>query len=375
MRRFLDWLRSVLQGGTPPPVPPRLPSGAPPRAVVEERLAASNVPGAAIAVVEDAEVAWAAGYGTVANRHHAAFVTSDTVFQAASLSKPVTALAVLALAEQGAFGLDADVRPLLKLPLPEHPIMQTQGVAGRAVTPRLLLQHRGGVVGRGTTPDRSGAFLPADRGGGSRRVSNHRGVRVPTLEQSWFGTDGTTPVQLTYPPGSQFSYSGAGYLVLQHLVEASTGRDFADHMAEFLGRLGARSATFDLRPHSKENLALGHDVRGRVLPGGHELVPWSAAGGLFVNAIGMAEIVAAMVGDGRGVVSPASLALMVRQNLGVFGRTESGRRVFRHGGDNGGYRAAITGSPAQRHGVVVLTNGRSSDGVRLRQDLVGMAGR
>ena len=81
-------------------------------------------------------------------------VAHDTVFQAASLAKPVTALGVLALVDDGLIGLDDDVEPHLGLPLPRHRL--AGAVPRGSVTVRRLLQHRGGIVGRGTTPTARG---------------------------------------------------------------------------------------------------------------------------------------------------------------------------------------------------------------------------
>lgn len=372
MRRIFDWFRALLVHEPSRSYAPRLPAPAPGRDLIEERLAASRVPGAALAVVEDGAVAWAAGYGHVKRSTHSPYVTPDTVFQAASLSKPVTALAVLDLVGRGVLDLDEDVRPLLQLPLVEHPILAAQPGRRRPVTARLLLQHRGGIVGRGTTPGAHGSLLGADRGGGSRRIANRPGVRVPTLEDSWYGNDGSAPVTITYAPGTQVSYSGAGYLVLQHLIENLTGAPFARHMAVLLGRLGARAASFDLHPPPSASFAHGHDADGRPLPGGHELVPWSAAGGLYASAYSVAEILTAIVTGGAGVVEPGLVQRMWTENLGVFARRESNERLFRHGGDNGGFRAAMAGWPMSGAGAVVLTNGRSSDGMELRRELMSI---
>ncbi len=370
MTDFFDRLRRLLGLG-PSPEPQPVPPGAPPRREIEERLANSSVPGAALAKVEGGELAWVAGYGRARRGH---FVQGRTVFQAASVSKPVTALAVLALAEAGQLDLDGDVRDRLTLDIPVHPVLDHQPGTVGAVTARLLLQHRGGIVGRGTTPAPGGGFRDSTVGGGSLRLIQRPGVRVPSLEDSWHGRDGATGVALTYPPGTRTSYSGAGYLVLQRLIEDVTGSSYRDHLHALFDRLGVSSGSFELRPPPDLPFARGHDSRGKELPGGHELVPWSAAGGLFANATGLAEILMAMLPGGDGPVSDDLLAEMVRRSMGVFGRTEDGQRVFRHGGDNGGYRAIIVGRPATRSGAVVLTNGRAADGTTLRLELAERIG-
>ena len=367
-----DWLRSLFDlRGTDPA--PRLPPEAPARDEIEARLRRSNVPGAALARIIDGEVAWVAGYGTARARRRAAHVTGDTVFQAASVSKPVTALAVMQLVDAGRLDLDADVRDLAALPIPEHPILDHHpDRSRRPITVRLLLQHRGGIVGRGTTPSDHRTFLDESRGGGSLRYRRVRGVRLPTMEESWLGSGGRLGVTVTYPPGTRASYSGTGYLVLQHVVEQVTGSSFADHMAATLMSFGARAATFELEPPSHLPLARGHDVDGRELPGGFELVPWSAAGGLFTSAASLAEVVATIVRGDDAVLAADTIDLMARQRLGFSVRRRPGQTVLLHGGDNGGYRASITGVLETRSGAVVLTNGRSQDGPDLRRELADL---
>lgn len=338
---------------------------------VDRRLAASRVPGTVLVAVRDGQVAWVAPHGH-GRLNPSQPVTTATVFQTASLSKPVTALAVLALVSEGHFGLDDDLRPLLAFPLYRHPLLAAEGLG--PVTARLLIEHRSGVVGRGTTPRRDGrSFLAAARGGGSRRIRQARGASVPTLRDSWFGDDGGHGVVLTTRPGERTSYSGAGYLVLQHLIEQVTGRSFADHLdGHLLPLLGCRRATFALRPPADWPLAWGHDDSGDPLPGGHELVPWSAAGGLFADGWSMGAILAAMLDNDGSVIEPGLLHAMTHDGLGTTIVRGSGPTRFRHGGDNAGYRALMVGVPARRAGVVVLTNGRATDGVRLRNDLADL---
>jgi CubicO group peptidase (beta-lactamase class C family) len=345
------------------------PAAVPARDVVDPLLRSAMVPGTALARIDDGQVSWVAGYGHCGSSPFAPPISAGTVFQAASVSKPVTALAVLELVDRGLLDLDAPVAPLLAFAIPEHPILARRPGQRRAVTVRLLLQHRSGIAGRGTTPTSNSAMAPADKGGGSLRFLQRRGVDLPSIAQSWAGTAKSTPITLTYPPGTAVSYSGAGYLVLQHLVEQVTGRSFDDHLSPLLPRLGAPEATFALHSPPGSTLARGHDTNGRSLPGGHELVPWSAAGGLFITATGLAEVVATMVRRCDDIISDELMDEVYVKNIGVFSRQIDGNRAFHHGGDNGGYRASITGVPATGVGWVVLTNGRSSSGTTTRVEL------
>ena len=83
----------------------------------------------------------------------------------------------------------------------------------------------------------------------------------------------------------------------------------------------------------------------------------------------LAEIVASVVRRDGLTLAPETVDLMARERLGVTVRRREGRTVILHGGDNGGYRASLTGMLETRAGAVVLTNGRSADGLELRREL------
>lgn len=341
---------------------------------VLQRLQAAKVPGAQLGAVHGGEPAWIASIGDA--RAGGATVDHETVFQAASLSKPVAALGILQLVDQGHLPLDEDIVPMLGHELPAHRLVADRLENRPALTVRLLLQHRAGVIGRGTTPDKANAtFLAEPAGGGSQRFRNKRGANVPTLEQSWKGFGTFRPLMLTTVPGERFAYSGAGYLMLQHLVEQVTGQNFADYFDNHVfPALGAVSSTFALHPPSNWHLASGHDESGKPIAGERELAPWSAAGGLFSTARDMVYILCTMLSDGANdhgrFMSSDMMSLMLNEGLGVFvqDRGKPGQHV-RHGGDNGGFRALLLAHPGAGHGAVVLTNGKSTNATALREEL------
>src|SRR5688572_6564828 len=106
-----------------------------------ERMAHYKVPGVSIAVIDEGEIAWAKGYG-VLDAHGTRPVTTDTRFQAASISKPVAAMAALALVQQGRLSLDEDVnRTLTSWHVPHNEFTKDQ-----KVTLRRLLSHSAGLI-------------------------------------------------------------------------------------------------------------------------------------------------------------------------------------------------------------------------------------
>ena len=102
-------------------------------------LTAANVPGASIAVVHDYQLHWANGYG-VADVASGRIVTTETRFQAGSIRKPLTAMAVMSLAQEGQLALDADINASLRSwTVPESDLTRTQQVTWRS-----LLSHTSG---------------------------------------------------------------------------------------------------------------------------------------------------------------------------------------------------------------------------------------
>jgi CubicO group peptidase (beta-lactamase class C family) len=168
--------------------------------VARRAMATSTARGLAVALVHHGRVAWSAGYGGT-DQVTRQPVTAATRFQAASLSKPVTAWGVLRLVEQGRIGLDDPVvGHLRRWRTPPSPF------DADAITVRRLLSHTAGLSVHGYVgqqPDRP----------------------LPSIAASLSGeTGGSFPVELLEVPGRRWLYSGGGYSVLQLLVEELTGR-------------------------------------------------------------------------------------------------------------------------------------------------------
>ena len=154
-----------------------------------DRMAALRVPGVGVAVIHDGRIDWTRGYGLAGPNGKP--VTTDTVFQAASISKPVTALVTMRLAQQKAIDLDIDVNAYLGgWKLPRDP-----NAADRLVTLRDLLTHTGGATGHGFAGYAPGAPIPTtDQILNGQPPANSDEVRVDTT------------------PGALWRYSGGGYV-------------------------------------------------------------------------------------------------------------------------------------------------------------------
>src|SRR5688572_23887791 len=188
-----------------------------------ERMAHYKVPGVSIAVIDKGEIAWAKGYG-VLDAHGTRPVMTDTRFQAASISKPVAAMAALALVQQGRLSLDEDVN----LRLTSWRVPDSEFTKDQKVTLRRLLSHSAGLI-----RDDVGSYAA--------------GQAVPDLVRA---LDGQEPANLpalrvNSVPGSMWRYSGGGYSVMQQLLIDVTGKPFAGLLQEsVLGTIGMTQSTF-----------------------------------------------------------------------------------------------------------------------------------
>jgi CubicO group peptidase (beta-lactamase class C family) len=336
------------------------------------------VPGLSIAAVERGRVVWAQGFG-VKHAERKEPVEADTVFPAASLSKPVFAYAVLRMRDEGLIDLD---RPLVNY-LPDAYALEDP--RSRLITARHVLSHSTGF-------------------------------------QNWrFAKD--DKLQISFDPGARFQYSGEGYFYLQRVVEQVTGRAFAEYMSERVLRpLGMGSSSYVWLPEYERRGVFGHRNRGQAVEsfaarGGrkmHELAAragkpvagWkyedvarampevdptasphpvsmqpNAAGSLHTTA---AEYAAFMLRfmerparDTSDLKEPTRREMLTPQvkinsalawGLGWGLESEQGRTYFWHWGDNGTFHCFAIGDPVNRDGLVVLTN--SNFGPKVYQRVV-----
>jgi CubicO group peptidase (beta-lactamase class C family) len=258
-------------------------------------LEVSGVPGLSMAVVQDGRVTWARGFGT-ANDSARTPVNTETIFEAASLSKPVFAYLVLRLADRGEFNLD---RPLFEML--EYPRL-AQDERSKRITARMVLSH--------------GTGLP-----------------------NWGGAKLT----LQFDPGTAYGYSGEGFVYLQKVVEQVTGRPL-DQLArrEVFEPLGMTRSSYVWQDRFAGNAAYARDWLWRVAPANHYMQA-NAAASLLTTATDYARFVGAVL-TGRGLSPTMWRAFLtpVREtspgiSVGLGIRVEDGPagRTFYHSGNNG----------------------------------------
>ena len=313
---------------------------------VPELMKKSNTPGVSIALIRDGKTIWVHGFG-VKETGTSQPVTGETVFEAASLSKPVFAYGVLKLADQGKLGLDIPLTTYL----PKAYIQGDQRLA--KITARIVLSHRTGFPNW-----RDGDSLP-----------------------------------IYFTPGERFSYSGEGYIYLQRVVE-QISKPLNEYMTETVFKpLGMTSSSYVWRPDFDALTATGHDRDGKPTS------LWKpkeagAASTLNTTAKDCALFVEAVV-NGKGL-KPATLREMETPQIALdpecriclkrqpnelsknlfwglgwgIQLTDRGEAMW-HWGDNGAFKCFVMAEPRTKSGAVMFAN--SENGLQIAEPLIDQA--
>jgi CubicO group peptidase (beta-lactamase class C family) len=289
--------------------------------------------------------------------------TAGTLYQAASLSKLVTAIAALRLVDMGRLSLDRTVNDDLSIwRVPDSTLS-----ARHSVTLRGLLSMTAGINVPGYAGYEPGAPLPD--------LAQILAGKPPAL---------SPPVRVVGTPCSRYAYSGGSYEVVQALIEAKTGMAFNEAMRDLVLRpADMERSTFaqPLPPSLGSEAAVGHYADGRALPGGWRVIPELAAGGLWSTPSDLAklliEIARAYRGaDGALLKQATAVQMITRQNGGPYGLggAVSGRGrslVLMKRGQNVGYQSYMLVFPRTGQGIVVMTN--SDNGTTLASALIRRA--
>ena len=340
---------------------------------LKERMATYKVPGLSIAIVRNNQIGWATTYGRV-EAGTSDWVHADTVFQAASCSKPVSALGFLRLAQDGLVGLDQDVHGKLGWTLPQRACVDNDWKP--KVTLRNLLRHRGGIIGRGATnPTSQCSGFSTGGGGGFAGYPNVAGVGVPTVlevlngESSRAGVNvNSHRVEMTYEPDTMSAYSGEGFVLMQQLLVHQRGTSFRDWMgAHVLSPAGMTRSTFSMTaPVHSGPPAAGHTSSGEVIPGKRNRYPESPAAGLYTTASDLCRYIIAVnqggVAGSTALIDSTRYQAMMNDQLGMpTGNVGTNDEWFWHNGGNAGFTCVFKGYPKRKAGYVILTNSDAGD--------------
>ena len=332
-------------------------------AYVAEQMARRRIPGVSLAIIQDGRIVAARAYGVVDETSRAP-VTTATLFQAGSISKPVSALGALHLVESARLSLDGDVNANLKAwKLPE-----SRFTTSDKVTLRRLLSHTAGLTVHGFP-----GYDVADP--------------VPTVVQVLNGAPpaNTAPIRVDTTPGAIWRYSGGGFTVMQQLMVDVSGMPFPQLMqATVLGPIGMTSSSFEQpQPAARAALtAAGHYTDRSPVRGRWHLYPEMAAAGLWTTPTDLArfaiEIQETLAGKGHGVITPAMARQYVTEQrngygLGVGVRGGGDTLSFSHGGRDEGFDAMLLAFAQTGQGAAIMIN--ANDNSRFMGRLLDFIGR
>ena len=338
---------------------------------LHDQLAYTHTPGVSIAVINDFEVEWAQGFG-VRDARTKSKVTAKTLFQAGSISKPIFALGVMRLVQEGRLSLDEDIHQYLSSwRVPANESWQPR------LTLRQLLSHTAGLTVHGFPGYQSSE-------------------RLPTVKQIMNGERpaNTPKVEVNILPGTQFRYSGGGITVAQQVLVDVLKKPFPQIMRELvLEPFGAVNSTYDqpLRKNWSTRAATAHPWKGIPLKGKFHTYPEMAAAGLWTTAGDLATIgveLLKVLHDRKTstVLTKETIESMLRPQLdyqkigegefvglGFFCQGKEDGFYFGHGGWDEGFVAQMRVYKSLGKGAVVMVN--SNEGYPLLDELMQAIGR
>jgi CubicO group peptidase (beta-lactamase class C family) len=316
------------------------------RWTLAERMAALHVPGVSIAIIDGGRLIWAGGYG-VRESGLSEPVSTSTLFQAQSISKPVSAMAMLRLVESGRLSLDQDVNTYLK----SWKVPDNSFTSQAKVTLRRIVSHSAGITLSGFGGYRLGDPIPTlSQILNGEKPANNEAVRVDAI------------------PGSISRYSGGGFIVMQQLLIDMGSESFPSLMERLvLKPAGMKLSTFEqpLPQSRRKEAASGHDSKGVVMKGKWPIQPEMAAAGLWTTPADLAkfaiEIANAWNGQPSKLLSKTMATEMLTTQkeewgLGLVLKGSGQSFAFGHSGANLGFRAEFEMYPAVRKGAVIMTN-------------------
>ncbi len=320
---------------------------------LEARLKQFQTPGLSVAVFSDRKILWAQGFG-LRSSESTNPVDPQTRFQAASIGKSVTAIAVLTLVEAKHLDLDADINHYLRTwKVPESALTRVE-----KVTIRRLLNHTAGL--------NVGGF-----------PGYEKTDKIPDTTGVLDGRGNSPALRVETTPGTRHSYSGGGYVVLQKLIEDLSGETFAAYVTgHILKPLQMNDSSFD--PHRGDNVSMAHGFDGRPYRGGWHVYPELAAAGLWTTPSDLARFTFGLVRaieGAKGALISKSLARQLFAPSGAPGggdqyalgfelRGRGANASIGHGGSNAGFKSELFYFPARKLGLVLMTNAENGRVVR-----------
>ena len=314
---------------------------------IEDRMRHYGVPGLSVAVIHDGKIAWVKTYG-ITDKDSKESVTENTLFQAASISKPISAYAALRLVEKGKIDLTADINSQLR----SWKLEENEFTKEKKVNVKNLLNHSAGITVHGFlgySPD-----LP-----------------VPTLTQVLNGEEpaNSEPARVDKVPEESYRYSGGGYNIVQQLMIDIEGRSFPEIMDSLvLHPLNMTKSTYQqpLPPQKLKYAATGYLPDGTMTKGKRHTYPEMAPAGLWTTSEDIAKfalnIQKTLSGEETKLLSQKMTNEMLSPfvedfiGLGIFIRQRKDEVYFGHGGWNEGFSSDLVAHKDKGYGAAIMIN-------------------
>ena len=316
-----------------------------------DKMKELKIPGLSLAVIDNFEVVWSKGYG-ISDIETNKKVDVNTIFQAASISKPFTAYATMKLVQENKVELNKDINTYLKTwKLVDNNLAET-----KKVTFKNLLSHNAGTTIHGFP-----GYKPSDT--------------LPTLDQILNGVSpaNTNKVIVDIEPETVNIYSGGGYIVVQKALIDITGKPFEEFMQnQVLHPLDLQNSFFSPKALTKEqklNATAGHYSDGSKISGNRHIYPEMAAAGLWSTAEDLAkfsvEIQKTLKGNSGKILTKQYAQMMMtpvlngEYNIGFGNEEYNGEPFFEHAGGNEGYACFLTFHKEKGYGFALMVNSSS----------------
>jgi CubicO group peptidase (beta-lactamase class C family) len=337
--------RAQQPAGPPPAILPTKAAIAKLQTDIPLLLQQADVPGLSIALIRKGKLVWSGAFG-VSNADTKKPVDANTVFEAASLSKPVFAYAVLKLVDEGKLALDSPLNGYLGN---NYDVVNDDRI--NLITARRVLSHTSGFP-------------------------------------NWRDNDRTKTLLIHFKPGEKFSYSGEGMVYLSKVVSKITGLRFEEFMQQYALRpLGMTASSYIWRNRYDSLKAYRHDMLGRLSgrnqpPDGKEDTAHddgNAAASLQTTALDYARFVIALM-NGYGLKKATWQQMLTPQirvdstyppvawGLGIGLETMPEGEYLWHWGDNGDSKSYVTAFLPDKNAVVYFANG--SNGLSITREIL-----
>ncbi|MBW2937562.1 beta-lactamase family protein [Aureisphaera sp. CAU 1614] len=315
-----------------------------------------KIPALSLAVINDGKIEWADMYQNPSFSEQN--LNYSSIFQAASLSKPVTFFATLRMHTAGKIDLDENIEKYLK----RYKLPQGKQTAENPVTLRNIFAHTSGITSGGYQGYAKDLAIPSD----IAVLKGSEGVNSPAIE-------------VISTPNEMLAYSGGGYTLAEVALQDVFNDDFSNIMNQWiLQPIGMENSEFTqpLQLSDSSEVAKGYTSNGVVLEGGWRNHPEQAAAGLWSNATDMAKFLIEIYKGYQGqssIFSKSEIQSILNQERDghIYGlivdKSDSGFAITHYGG-NAGYRTGMTIDLNTGKGLVYLIN--SDNGGALGNELL-----